>query len=76
MCKCIDNLLEQIATQKVYRDVGEIENVDFVDRALIFTDKDTEMKTISHLELSVVGKKKKVIKSVMHTYCPFCGGKY
>lgn len=35
-----------------------------------------QTRTISEVELTFVGQKKKKIINMIHTYCPFCGVKY
>jgi hypothetical protein len=46
------------------------------DKAIFFTKNSAVSRPIIEVELTVEGRKRPVRKSVLYTYCPFCGLPY
>lgn len=72
MCNCIQTIIEDKSNQLT--DGSKKFVARMLTTAIFFVSGQT--RTISEVELTFVGQKKKKIVNMIHTYCPFCGVKY
>ncbi len=72
MCDCIQQFEEGILSQPIKG--KKVLKAEIVTAAIMF--RSGTIQTISQAEVSLEGQKKKVIRSLIHNFCPFCGIKY
>jgi NMD protein affecting ribosome stability and mRNA decay len=77
-CNCIQEVenkaLEIYKNKNRYK--KPVVSAEFADIALVFGKQNrTELitKTVSHIELTLEGQKKKERVNIIHTFCPMCG---
>lgn len=72
MCECIKELQQNLEGKEIKG--KKVVSAKLVTAAIMFDTFDT--RTISEVEITLEGQKKKTIQNIVNSYCPFCGRKY
>ena len=74
-CNCISAFEKDIVERQPYKELKIIEAK--FDLALIFENSGKiQNRPVLEVELTVEGRKKPLRKSVIYSFCPFCGNEY
>jgi hypothetical protein len=72
MCTCIKDWEKKMINI-------EVKGKKPISAAIIsaaFIEPSWELQTVTEMELTFEGQKKKVIQNLVHKFCPFCGQPY
>ena len=78
MCNCITIIKEKALAN--YREGNEfnkpVESVGMREVTFPIIANTIEMRTYTTLDVELEGAKRKQMRTIIHTFCPFCGEKY
>jgi phosphopentomutase len=72
-CNCIEENQKAMVGLKVRQ--GEIIKSELNNQGIIFDNGKAIAVTSSDFDVKIAGKKKSIIKQLIHNFCPFCGKK-
>ena len=70
-CECITNIEQRLKECEGFK--KPIEKVEMVDVSFTFEGDGIDTRTMTHIEITLEGQKKKHTTNMLHNFCPFCG---